>query len=109
LNQFIDLGALLGGVAAGDRAFDALAEMLLKDCAFDLAERGADSLKLRQDVDAIPAFGHHSGNSAHLSLDSVQAADKLWIMMCHSQSYIPSWGILQYTLAGYIPHNLEAQ
>src|SRR5688572_28410635 len=93
LNQFIDLGALVDRIAAGDRAFHALAEMLLEDVRFHLGQGGADRLQLVQDVDAIAALGHHPGDAAHLPLDSVEAADKLWIMVRHNAFFLYPMGV----------------
>src|SRR4029078_6529427 len=89
LNEFVDLGALVTRIAAGDRAFDALSKMLLEDGAFDLAECSADGLQLCENVDAVTALGHHARNPAHLSLDAVQAADELGIMVVHGVANIP--------------------
>src|SRR5688572_20470052 len=101
-NQLVDLGPLVGGVATSDRAFDALAEMVLEDRALDLAKRGPDRLQLGQYVDAVAALGDHLRDAADLAFDAVEAADQFRVMVCHSVVLIPTTGILQYAPAGYM-------
>ena len=93
-DQFRRLGALVGDVAAGDRALDAMAEMVLEHQCLDLGQGSAGSADLGQHVDAVTSVLDHFRNAAHLAFDAAEAGNKLGIMGGH--------GATLYTMQGYV-------
>ena len=59
----------------GERAGDAVVDVVVEDPIRDAVERGRDRADLRQDVDAVAVLRDHPLDAAHLPLDAVQALD----------------------------------
>jgi hypothetical protein len=89
IHQFRNLPALLGLVAALDRAFDAVADMVAQDFVLDLAECGAHRRQLRENVDTIALVLNHAGKPADLPCNSVEAFERFGLGFLLHAVYIP--------------------
>src|SRR5262249_59704518 len=101
LHELGDLAALLAGVAAGDGALDAMADMVAQHLVLDPLQGGARRGDLGQDVDAVAILLDHAGDAAHLSFDSIEPPQAgvpcIGLHPCH----VPSRGI--YVKPAYTP------
>lgn len=88
-HQFRDLLALIRLVAARDRMFDAVRDVILQDLLLDAPQRGPDSGDLSHDVDTVPLLVHHLGQATHLPLDSAQAFPARSLDVFAHALYIP--------------------
>src|SRR6185436_12790358 len=59
-------------VAGGDRAGDAVVDVILEHLQADVLERRHRRADLREDVDAVPLLLDHLLDPAHLTLDPAQ-------------------------------------
>ena len=83
LHGLEQLAALLvrgGRVARGERAGDAVLDVLFEHLQRDGLERGADGAELRQDVDAVAVVLDHARDAAHLALDAREALQELLLV-----------------------------
>jgi hypothetical protein len=74
VHQLGHLAPLLLRVTAGDGVLDAMGDVILQYGFLNPAQGGARGIDLRQDIDAIAVFLHHSGYAAHLPFDPAKAA-----------------------------------
>ena len=95
VHQLRNLAALIGRIAACDRVFDAVGDVVAEHLFLDAAQSSPHGRYLRDDVNAIPAFLHHLGEAAHLTFDAAQAFETSGLCrFLHA---------LTHTLWGYIP------
>jgi hypothetical protein len=92
-NQFRDLLALIGLVAARDRMLDAMGDVVLQDLLFDPPQRGAHRRDLRDDVDAVAVLVDHFREAADLALDPAQAFLQDALMSFRMPPIYPPQGI----------------
>src|SRR5438034_272332 len=79
VHRLQELPALLRrdvGVARGNRAGDAVVDVLVEDLEGEALERCRDGRDLRQDVDAVAVVLDHPLDSAHLALDPMEPLDE---------------------------------
>src|SRR5207248_4066731 len=92
-HQFRYLLALIGLVAAGDRAFHAMRHVILQHFFLDAAKRRAHRRNLRDNVDAIAVLVDHLREAADLALDPAQALLTGSLDVFSHAAYIPLQGI----------------
>jgi hypothetical protein len=71
-HQLGDLAALLGLVARGDRAFDAMGDMIAQDDFFRPSQRRTHGRDLGDDIDAIAIVLDHPPKASDLTLDAFE-------------------------------------
>jgi hypothetical protein len=92
--QFIDPGVLLGFIAAAERVFDAVFQMLPENLVLDPLQRRTDRLNLGQDVDAVSFILDHSGDASGLPLYAAEAGETIPVTgVIHGWKYTP-WGYI---------------
>jgi hypothetical protein len=73
VHQFRDLPALLLLVAARDRMFDAMGNVIPQNLLLDFPQSGTNSGNLRYDVDTVPVLFKHFRKSTDLTFDAAKA------------------------------------
>lgn len=89
IHEFCNFLALVGFIAGGYGALDAMANMVAKDFLLNAPERCAHGIDLRDDVDTITVFIDHFRQSAHLSFDPVEAFAATGLDVVSHAAYIP--------------------
>ena len=80
---------MVGAIARGDRALDAMGDVVAQDLLADAAQRGAHRRNLRDDVDAIAVLLDHAHETAHLAFDPLQPFLHLGLGLLVHGGYIP--------------------
>ena len=73
VHQFRDLTALLLLVAARDRMFDAMGNVIPQNLLLDFPQSGTNCGNLRYDVDAVTVLSKHFRKSTDLTFDAAKA------------------------------------
>ena len=89
----LESGLRLRLVAARDRAFDAMADVIVQDLLLDPPQGGAHGGDLRHDVDAIAVGLDHAREPAHLALDPSEPFQAGGLGILLHEGYIPPRGI----------------
>ena len=71
--QFRYLLTLIDFVAACNRVFDAMRDVILQHFFLDAAERGTNRGNLRDDIDAVTIVFDHFKQAADLAFDTAQS------------------------------------
>src|SRR6266702_7150746 len=72
-HQFGNLSPLFGAIARDDRILDTMSDMIAQDFFLRASKRRTHRGDLRNDVDAIPIFFDHPGETANLAFDPVKS------------------------------------
>src|SRR5215213_7725603 len=90
--ELLDLAALVGGVAARDRIFDTVLDMVLEDLVLHAPECRPHRPDLGEDVDTVAILLDHARDPAHLALDPLQPVAAALLRVCsHSLVPYPPW------------------
>jgi len=92
VHQLGDLATLLGLVARGDRAFDAMGDMIAQDFLLRAAQRRTHGRDLRDDVDAVAIVFDHPVEAADLALDAFEPLERGSLDIVAHAPYIPPGG-----------------
>ena len=74
-DQFIDFVSLFGRVTGSEGIGNAMRHMVTQNLFFNLVQRRADGIDLRQDLHAVAIFIDHAQQSADLAFDPFQTSD----------------------------------
>jgi YHS domain-containing protein len=91
--QFRYLFPLIGLVAACDRVFDAMGQVVSEHFFLDAPKRGPDRQDLGDNIDAIAVLVDHFGQAANLALDPAQAFSTGRLDVFSHDVYIPLQGM----------------
>ena len=92
IHQLGDLATLLGLIARGDRAFDAMGDMIAQDFLLRAAQRRTHGRDLRDDVDTVAIVLDHPGEAADLSFDAFEPLERGSLDIVAHEPYIPLRG-----------------
>jgi hypothetical protein len=93
VHQFGDLPTLIGFVAAVNRVFNAMSQVIPENFFLDATQRCPDRGDLGDDVDAVPILIDHFRKTAYLALDAVQPFLARNLDVASHAPYIPPEGI----------------
>ena len=92
VHQLGDLATLLDLVARGDRAFDAVGDVIAQDFLLGAAQCRTHGRDLRDDVDAVAIVLDHPVEAANLALDAFEPLEGGSLDIVAHAPYIPPWG-----------------
>ena len=93
VHQLGDLATLLDLVARGDRAFDAVGDVIAQDFLLGAAQRRTHGRDLRDDVDAVAVLLDHLREATNLALDPAETFSDGCLDVLAHEIYIPLPGI----------------
>ena len=92
VHQLGDLATLLGLIARGDRAFDAVGDVIAQDFLLGAAQRRTYRGDLRDDVYAVAIVLDHLVEAANLALDAFEPPERGSLDIVAHEPYIPLRG-----------------